>query len=205
MKNTPFFAMTLKPAGILFAFTSVFIFLLVSTYLLTYERIEASTKAAQLARMNEILPHHLYDNSLLQDSIVLEKKQIYRARLHHQPVAVIFEETAPDGYSGAIRLLIAIHANGQLAGVRVIEHRETPGLGDYIELAKSEWILQFTQRSLAKLPAQEQWRVKKDGGVYTYRAGATITPRAVIKAVHHALLFYQRYQAHIFAQAGNMS
>lgn len=202
MKKMPFLTTTFRPASILFGFSIIFTFLLVSTYLITRERIEASTQAAQLERINEILPHELYNNILLNDKIMLEKKAIYRARQHGQPVAVLFEETAPDGYSGEIRLLIAIYADGRLAGVRVVQHRETPGLGDYIELAKSDWILQFTQRSLQNTPQKEQWHVKKDGGIYAYRAGATITPRAVIKAVHHALLFYQQHQAHIFDQAG---
>jgi electron transport complex protein RnfG len=108
--------------------------------------------------------------------------------MNDTPVAVVLEATAPDGYSGQIKLLIGITAAGKLSGVRVVSHKETPGLGDYIELAKSKWILLFDGKSLTA-PNDGGWKVKKDGGQFDYMAGATITPRAVIKAVHHALQY----------------
>ena len=111
----------------------------------------------------------------------------------------MLEAIAPDGYSGKIDLLIAIQTNGELAGVRVVAHNETPGLGDYIDIAKSDWIKQFDHASLAKYDAQA-WQVKKDGGRFDYMSGATITPRAVVKAVHKALRYYEQHGSEIFAQ-----
>ena len=111
----------------------------------------------------------------------------------------MLEATAPDGYSGKIDLLIAIQSNGELAGVRVVSHNETPGLGDYIDIAKSDWIKQFDGASLAKYDAQA-WQVKKDGGHFDYMSGATITPRAVVKAVHKALRYYAQHGGEIFTQ-----
>lgn len=197
------FQIILRPAGLLFGFALVFTFLLVITYTMTRDKIEASEQATQLILMNQILPQTEYDNPLLQDKITIYEqnnapKIVYRARKGTSPIAVIFEEIAPDGYNGKIKLLIAIRTNGTVAGVRVIQHHETPGLGDYIELTKSTWILQLTGKSLNIAPKLEQWHVKKDGGIFSYRTGATITPRAVIKAVHHALLFYQRHQTQFF-------
>ena len=122
---------------------------------------------------------------------------IYRARLNHQPSAVILEATAPDGYSGDIKLLVAIKADGEVLGVRVLDHRETPGLGDYIDIAHGDWIKNFDAQSLAKTN-DEGWHVKKDGGQFDFTTGATITPRAVIKAVHKVLQFYQAHQQAIF-------
>jgi electron transport complex protein RnfG len=112
----------------------------------------------------------------------------------------VLEAVAPDGYSGRIKLLIAIRADGELAGVRVLAHRETPGLGDYIEIAKSEWISGFTGKSLDN-PLPDNWKVKKDGGQFDYMAGATITPRAVVRAVRRALDYYAQNRERLFAPA----
>jgi electron transport complex protein RnfG len=103
--------------------------------------------------------------------------------------AVVFEVVAPDGYSGKIKLLVAIRANGEVIGVRVVSHKETPGLGDYIEIAKSPWIKLFEGTTLDK-DGDSKWRVKKDGGQFDYVTGATITPRAVVKAVYRSLLYF---------------
>jgi electron transport complex protein RnfG len=103
--------------------------------------------------------------------------------------AVVFEVVAPDGYSGKIKLLVAIRANGEVIGVRVVSHKETPGLGDYIEIAKSPWIKLFEGTTLDK-DGDSKWRVKKDGGQFEYVTGATITPRAVVKAVYRSLLYF---------------
>jgi len=118
-----------------------------------------------------------------------------------RPSAVILQAIAPDGYSGAIHLLVGIHADGRVAGVRVIGHRETPGLGDKIELAKSPWIRSFDGKSLTN-PAADGWAVKKDRGEFDQFAGATITPRAVVGAVHRALQYFDAHKAELLAAEG---
>jgi electron transport complex protein RnfG len=124
---------------------------------------------------------------------------VYRARLHGEPVALVIAAVAPDGYSGTIRLLVGINVDGSLSGVRVVAHRETPGLGDAIEEERSDWILGFTGKSLQNPPLQK-WAVKKDGGAFDQLTGATITPRAVVKAVRQALLYYRDQKDALFAQ-----
>jgi Na+-translocating ferredoxin:NAD+ oxidoreductase subunit G len=129
-----------------------------------------------------------------------EETKLYIARLKGQATAVILEATAQDGYSGDIKLLIAVHKDGSLGGVRVISHKETPGLGDYIDVAHSDWIKAFTNLSLSN-PTTSLWKVKKDGGQFDYMVGATITPRAVIKATQHALSYVAEHQNTLFAES----
>ncbi len=168
----------------------------------TAGRIETAARAAQVRALGEILPPGSYDNDLLDASMSLQDPLLggrgaqpaYRAYKDGQPSAVILQITAPDGYSGAIELLVGIRADGQVAGVRVLKHRETPGLGDKIELAKSAWIHSFAGKSLNN-PDESGWAVKKDRGDFDQFAGATITPRAVVKAVHNALLYFQAHRA----------
>lgn len=173
----------------------------------TAERIAKAEREAQVRALSEILPQGSYDNHLLDNSLDLHDPLLgskspqtaYIALKDGQPSAIILRATAPDGYSGAIHLLIGIQANGQLAGVRVLSHKETPGLGDKIELAKSAWIRSFEGKSLTN-PNEEGWAVKKDRGEFDQFAGATITPRAVVKAVHKALLFFDANRQQLFAQ-----
>ncbi|MBA4289782.1 MAG: electron transport complex subunit RsxG [Pseudomonas sp.] len=173
----------------------------------TEERIAKAEREAQVRALSEILPQGSYDNHLLDNSLELHDPLLgskspqtaYIALKDGQPSAIILRATAPDGYSGAIHLLIGIQANGQLAGVRVLSHKETPGLGDKIELAKSAWIRSFEGKSLTH-PKDEGWAVKKDRGEFDQFAGATITPRAVVKAVHKALQFFDANRQQLFAQ-----
>lgn len=147
-----------------------------------------------LAQLNSLIPADTYDNDLLQDRIIenvpsLDAKHpitIFRARKQQQPIASILTVTAPNGYSGDIRLLVAVWATGKIAGVRILSHKETPGLGDYIEDKRSPWVQQFEGKSLQS-PSRERWKVKKDGGVFTYNTGATITPRAVVAVLAKTL------------------
>jgi len=125
---------------------------------------------------------------------------VYRARKGGREIAVVFTVVAPDGYSGAIRMLVGIRADGRLAGVRVVAHRETPGLGDKVEAHKSDWIRDFDNRSLRD-PKADGWAVKKDGGVFDQFTGATITPRAVVAAVHSALRYYATHREAMFLVA----
>lgn len=172
----------------------------------TAGRIANAEREAQVRALSEILPQGSYDNHLLDNSIQLHDPLLgskspqtaYIALKNGQPSAVILRATAPDGYSGAIHLLIGIQADGRLAGVRVLGHRETPGLGDKIELAKSAWIRSFEGKSLSN-PNEDGWAVKKDRGEFDQFAGATITPRAVVKAVHKALQYFDANQEQLFA------
>ena len=172
----------------------------------TAGRIANAEREAQVRALSEILPQGSYDNHLLDNSIQLHDPLLgskspqtaYIALKDGKPSAIILRATAPDGYSGAIQLLIGIQADGRLAGVRVLNHRETPGLGDKIELAKSSWIRSFDGRSLSN-PAEDGWAVKKDRGAFDQFAGATITPRAVVKAVHKALQYFDANQQQLFA------
>ena len=105
-------------------------------------------------------------------------------------MAIVFDHVAPDGYNGDIHLLTGILADGRISGVRVVSHKETPGLGDPIELDRSDWILAFTSRSLED-PGPEAWGVRRDGGIFDQFTGATITPRAVVEAVQRVLEYHQ--------------
>lgn len=174
----------------------------------TVSRIDDARAQAQLQALAEILPAGSYDNNLLEHTLVLDDPLLgnrtaqpaYLAFLDNRPSAIILPATAPDGYSGSIRLLVGIMADGNLAGVRVLEHKETPGLGDKIETSKSDWIYSLTGRSLNN-PPSERWEVKKNRGEFDQFAGATITPSAVVRAVHKALQFYDAHHEQLFASA----
>lgn len=205
--------MALRTAAILFVFVIIFTGLLSGAYLWTKPAIEASAAEEKMKLVNEVLPRDEYDNALLEDSVNLpatpelglsDPTQLYRARKNGQPVGLVFEAIAPDGYAGKIRLIIATRANGEVAGVRVTQHKETPGLGDYVEVKKDKnkarpWITQFNGMSLAQV-ADKEWKVKKDGGRLDYYAGATVTPRAVSKAVFKAVKWAEANRDRLFAE-----
>lgn len=182
--------------------------LIVGSYHSTRQQIVHNEKMTLLQTLNGLIPPSSYDNDLVNDSLEMENRAflgsskpmtIYRARKQKQAVAAIINSIAPDGYSGNIYLVVAVNYDGTLAGVRVLSHQETPGLGDYVEERRSKWILGFNQRSLNN-PEEERWKVKRDGGVFDQFTGATITPRAVVKAVHKTLLFYQQYRDALFVE-----
>lgn len=173
----------------------------------TEQRIREQEQATLIGRLNEIVPAARYDNNPLQDTLqrrdpaVFGSDQamtVYRARRDGKPVALLLTTVAPNGYSGAIRMLVGVNADGRLAGVRVVQHRETPGLGDKIELSRSPWIRVFTGLSLDNPPAAA-WKVRKDGGQFDQFAGATITPRAVVAAVHRTLDYAVTHMDALFA------
>lgn len=183
----------------------LWLFSVVGTTLVSYtqqetrQRIADNEKKVLLRNLYALLPAEKLDNDIAQDSLEITPSPLlgtqtnslaYRARLSGQPVAVIFNAIAPDGYNGNIHLLIGVYENGTLAGVRVVKHAETPGLGDAIDIRKSDWVLGFDGKSLAD-PVPEQWKVKRDGGVFDQITGATITPRAIVKAVKNTLEYYQ--------------
>jgi electron transport complex protein RnfG len=173
----------------------------------TAERIAANERAFLLRSLHELVTPDMHDNDMFNDVIQVTEKEslgskkplnIYRARKEGKNIAVIISAVAPDGYAGDISLLVAIDNSGKLIGVRVAKHRETPGLGDAIELKRSDWILNFNGRSLDN-PGKKGWRVKRDGGVFDQFTGATITPRAVVKAVYKALEYFKQNSDVLFS------
>jgi len=204
--------MTYRPvvisAAFLFLFAVIGSGLVAFTHDNTAERIAENQRRALLRSLNELIPKDQYDNDVYADILYVHNSEllgtdeavpVYRARKGGWPVAVVLAPVAPDGYNGNIRLLVAIRLDGTLAGVRVLAHRETPGLGDNIEADRSDWILGFTGKSLNN-PKQDRWKVKRDGGAFDQFTGATITPRAVVKAVKNALLYYRANGDKLFEQ-----
>lgn len=195
--------MTKRPillAGlVLGAFAVVGVGLVAVTHALTAERIASNERLALLATLQRILPPSRADNDILADRISVQDRDllgadsnsVYRARAGDEPVALILDPVVPNGYAGPIRLLVSVRPNGQLEGVRVVSHHETPGLGDFIEEARSDWIHSFDGKSLGD-PPLEKWGVKRDGGVFDQFTGATITPRSLVQAVKKSLLFVQK-------------
>jgi electron transport complex protein RnfG len=181
--------------------------MLALTYNLTHDAIAKSEENEKLKLIKQIVPASSYDNDIMKDTAQLaadpllgnnNETVVYRGRLNHRPSIAVIQAVAPDGYSGKIRLIISIRHDGRIGGVRVISHKETPGLGDYIEIARNKWITVFDGKSLDD-PKDSDWKVKKDGGSFDYMAGATITPRAVVKAVHKALQYYAQHREDLFA------
>jgi electron transport complex protein RnfG len=196
-----------KTAITLVAFAFVGTAMLAYVFDITRAPIEANEKEARLALFKQILPESTYDNDLLKDSVeIAPNEQLGNhqptvaniAKLNNKTAGVILEAIAHDGYSGDIKLLIANRADGSISGVRVLAHKETPGLGDYIDIAHGNWIKLFNDESVNKTRV-EQWRVKKDSGKFDYMVGATITPRAVVKAVLKSLQFFETNKQTLFA------
>ena len=166
------------------------------TYLGTKAQIDFEVRRSEARQLLEIFPPDTHDNEIIDDVFevaaetallgIRERRQGYRVRQGGNVIGVILPATARDGYSGDIRALVGVRRDGSVAGVRVVAHRETPGLGDKVDLRKSDWILDFNERSLTN-PALRAWNVEKEGGVFDQFTGATVTPRAVILATRRAL------------------
>ncbi|HUV20578.1 MAG TPA: electron transport complex subunit RsxG [Gammaproteobacteria bacterium] len=172
----------------------------------TSDAIAENERQLLLRNLYTLLPRDQLDNDIATDTRSLPASPLlgtdtatlaYRARLAGEPVAAVFNSIAPNGYNGRIHLLVGVYVDGSLAGVRVVNHAETPGLGDAVEIRKSPWIKSFDDKSLNN-PGESGWRVKRDGGEFDQLTGATITPRAVVKAVHNTLLYYQQNADMIF-------
>lgn len=196
----------LRAAGILVSFAIFGALLVALTWESTEERIAANEREYLLRSLADVLPAGGYDNAVHEDAITVADPvllgsrnpvTVYRARLRNQPVAVVLTPTAPGGYSGPIRLLVGVHADGRVSGVRVVSHRETPGLGDKIEIERDDWILGFDGRRLGD-PPRERWAVRRDDGVFDQFTGATITARAVVSAVRDALLYFEAHRDALF-------
>lgn len=173
----------------------------------TRDEIAAAAHERQLARFREVLAGTQFDNDLLADHVEARDAELlgtsapvraWRARVADRVVAVVLEPVAPGGYAGPIRLLVAIRPDGTVLGVRVTEHRETPGLGDAIDARKSGWIERFAGKALGRPPA-DRWSVRKDGGDFDQFTGATVTPRAVVGAVANALVYFERHRDELLA------
>lgn len=187
-----------KNAIFLMLFALVTTLTIALVFVLTKSDIANNEHQRLLSTLNTLVPQNLYDNELVKDCIQIqqpdllgtsEKMNVYRARLQGAPVALILNAVAPDGYNGRIDLLVAVDASGKLLGIRSPKHKETPGLGDKIDVEKSQWVYQFNGKSL-QVPELTEWKVKKDGGVFDQLTGATITPRAIVKAVKKSLQLY---------------
>ena len=197
-----------KNAVLLLAFALVTATTLGLTYEGTKEKIALAEKQAAEKALLEIIPPERFDNDLLLDTLRIpesalsllgkvDEEVIYVARKEQTIVAVIIPTIAPDGYSGDIKMLAGVNTDGTLAGVRVLTHAETPGLGDKIDLKKSQWIRDFEGRSLNN-PTSDKWTVKKNGGDFDQFTGATITPRAVVHRIHNVLHFVENNKTLLF-------
>ena len=200
----------LQSAGTMMIFALVFTAVMGMTYSATRPIIAASVEAEKMKLVSEVLPAERYDNALLDDVFVVgatpqlgldeDGGRVYRARLGGRPAAMVIEAQAPDGYAGTIKLLVAIDTDNRITGVRVTNHRETPGLGDYIDPRKDRnksnpWIDQFGSRPLSAA----QLKVRKDGGEIDYRVGATISARAVTAAVAKVRQWAEANRDKVFA------
>ena len=185
------------------------------TFTLTRDRIAANEQAWLERNLEPALSSLLFDSDVTESRLLIpaphelpgsEDAIIYRVYADDEPAAALFVVSARDGYSGPIKLLIGVDVEGIISGVRILEHRETPGLGDRAESAKSDWILQFDGRSLGN-PPPDRWVVKRDGGDFDQLTGATVTPRAIVNAVREVLLYFAANQEQVFAtgDAGNAS
>ena len=191
----------LKSALLLTLFVIVGIVFLLATKYITNPAIEKAKITTLKTAFNQVLDKNSYDNSPYEDKIIITDIDsfktpypitIYRARKKNLPVALIIETIAPDGYSGNIKIMIAIKSGNIVSGVRVLEHKETPGLGDKIEIRKNDWVTKFNGLSLRD-DNLANWRVKKDGGQFEQFTGATITPRAVVNAIKNALIYVNEH------------
>ena len=179
------------------------------TYRLTAERIVANEQAWLERSLQPALSGLFYDSGVTESKIVIppphelpgsEAAIIYRVYAEGAPVAALFVVSARDGYAGPIRILVGIDTMGVVTGVHVLEHRETPGLGDRVESTKSDWVKQFNGRSLLD-PESTGWAIKGDGGQFDQLTGASVTPRAIVKAIRETLLYFEAHSEEIFAKA----
>ncbi|NOQ64883.1 MAG: electron transport complex subunit RsxG [Methyloprofundus sp.] len=178
-------------------FSFVIVGMVTLVYHLSKDKIAENEYLELLHSLEEVLDKESYDNHLVEDVMQLQNYTIYRARKAAKPIAALIKTTTAHGYNGNIDLLVALDMTGKITGVRVLGHRETPGLGDKIELKKSNWILGFNQKSLEDQELS-LWAVKRDGGLFDQFTGATITPRAIVNEVKQTALFFQQNQSAIF-------
>lgn len=190
-------------------FAVVTTLLIAGTFLGTSDLISKQKRLAEEKALLEIVPRERHDNTMLDDTVPVgtaatglglrEDKSIYLARNEGDVIAAIIPAVAPDGYTGDIEMIVGVNRDGSIAGVRVLAHKETPGLGDKVDIKKSDWVKSFDGRSLSN-PTLEGWGVKRDKGVFDQFTGATITPRAVVKATLRVLQFAEANRTLLFGE-----
>lgn len=177
----------------------------------TFDEIKLQQQKELMGILHQLIPDELHDNELTAQCTLLQNKEAlgtedalpaYIATSAGKPVAIALEAIAPDGYNGNIKLIVGINTQGEVLGVRTLSHQETPGLGDKIELRKSDWVTKFVGKVLTS-EDDKQWQVQKDGGDFDQFTGATITPRAYVKAVKRAVWYFTQHQTEIFSQPLN--
>ena len=188
------------------AMAAICTLLVAATYQLTAERIAANERAWLERSLEPALSGVFFEGSVTESKLVIPPPHdlpgndtaiIYRVFAEGAPVAALFAVTARDGYSGPIRILVGAGIDGSVTGVRIVEHRETPGLGDRIDQSRSDWVYQFDGRSLAD-PVEARWLLEVDGGEFDQLTGASVTPRAVIKAIRDTLIYFDAHRDEIF-------
>lgn len=197
-------------AGVILAFFAVLgVGLVALVHDQTKERIIDNERQALLKQLHALVPEHTIDNDIVTDIVTVsdqdrlggKETQVYLGRKGGRPVAAVFTSVVPDGYSGPIKMLVAVRIDGSLGGVRIVSHKETPGLGDKIEERKSDWVYSFNDKSLEN-PPQTKWKVKKDGGVFDQFTGATVTPRSIVNAVKNTLIYFRDHGRSLFEKPG---
>jgi len=180
--------------------------LVAATFQMTIDRIAANEKALLEQSLQPALAGVFYDGDVSESRLVIPPPHelpgndaaiIYRVFAANEPVAALFAVTARDGFSGPIRILLGVDVSGTVTGVRILQHRETPGLGDKIESSRSDWVFQFEGRSIGN-PTVTAWALKGDGGEFDQLTGASVTPRAVLKAIRNTLLYFDAHRDEIF-------
>ena len=177
---------------------------------LTKDQIKQQEQAQLLSVLNQVIPHDLHDNELFSACTLVQAEELgteqampaYIAKLNGEPSAIAIEAIAPDGYNGAIKVIVGMKIDGTILGTRVLSHQETPGLGDKIDLRVSDWILSFAGKQVTDSNL-DRWKVRKDGGDFDQFTGATITPRAVVKSVKQAVQYVNQNNQALLAQPLN--
>lgn len=180
------------------------------THYLTKDQIKQQEQAQLLSVLNQVIPHNLHDNELFSSCTLVQAEELgteqvmpaYIAKLNGEPSAIAIEAIAPDGYNGAIKVIVGMKIDGTILGTRVLSHQETPGLGDKIDLRVSDWILSFAGKQVTDSNL-DRWKVRKDGGDFDQFTGATITPRAVVKSVKQAVQYVNQNNQALLAQPLN--
>ncbi|MBI3903368.1 MAG: electron transport complex subunit RsxG [Nitrosomonadales bacterium] len=170
----------------------------------TVDDIAARALEDRQNSLSQVIPNEIHDNNVVKDTLTMKNNlgkeiTVYRATKDGKVTGVAYEIYGT-GYAGEIKLMLGVAADGKVTGVRVLAHKETPGLGDKIEVKKTDWITRFDTLSLGNPPI-EKWKVKKDGGQFDQFAGATITPRGVVKAIREGLEFFEAHKAEMLAAA----
>ena len=182
--------------------------LVAATYHVTKDRIAANDKALLEQSLQPALAGIFYDSGVSESRLVIPPPHelpgsdaaiVYRVYAEGEPVAALFVVTARDGFSGSIRILVGVGVDGTVTGIRILQHRETPGLGDKIESTRSNWVFQFDGRSLGD-PLASGWAIRVDGGEFDQLTGASITPRAVIKAIRDTLIYFDAHRDEVFQE-----